>query len=146
MKKVWILILCTAFLFLMALPVMAFGTMDLDYNLFVGPAEFIPYRPIIVAGNNWRMVRNFGSGPLLDWGSHQFDTAQLAVNAPETCALEAEGTGEIPKNSLTLGTGAANATARPGPPAPTCTTFAPCALPGPRLSSKLWRHPRRSKL
>jgi myo-inositol 2-dehydrogenase / D-chiro-inositol 1-dehydrogenase len=74
---------------------------DLDYNLFVGPAEFIPYRPIIVAGNNWRMVRNFGSGPLLDWGSHQFDTAQLAVNAPEICALEAEGTGEIPKNSLT---------------------------------------------
>jgi predicted dehydrogenase len=74
---------------------------DLDYNLFVGPAEFIPYRPIIVAGNNWRMVRNFGSGPLLDWGSHQFDTAQLAVKAPEICALEAEGTGEIPKNSLT---------------------------------------------
>ena len=74
---------------------------DLDYNLFVGPAEFIPYRPIIVAGNNWRMVKNFGSGPLLDWGSHQFDTAQLAVNAPEICALEAEGTGEIPKNSLT---------------------------------------------
>ncbi len=74
---------------------------DLDYNLFVGPAEFIPYRPILVEGNNWRMVKNFGTGSLLDWGSHQFDTAQLAVNAPEICALEAEGTGEIPTNSLT---------------------------------------------
>jgi len=74
---------------------------DLDYNLFVGPAEFIPYRPVIVQGNNWRFLRNFGSGSLLDWGSHQVDTAQLAVNAPEECAIEAEGTGVIPKDSLT---------------------------------------------
>ena len=73
----------------------------LDYNLFVGPAEFIPYRPNICAGNNWRFIRNFGSGSLLDWGSHQVDTAQLAVNAPELCALEAEGTGLLPKDSLT---------------------------------------------
>ena len=73
----------------------------LDYNLFVGPAEFIPYTPHITAQPYWRMVRNFGSGSLVDWGSHQVDTAQLAVDAPEVCPLEVEGTGVIPKNSMT---------------------------------------------
>lgn len=72
----------------------------LDYNLFVGPAEFIPYVPNITESQHWRMVRNFGSGPLVDWGSHQVDTAQLAVNAPEGCAVEVEGKGEIPKGAL----------------------------------------------
>jgi predicted dehydrogenase len=47
------------------------------------------------------MVRNFGSGSLVDWGSHQVDTAQLAVNAPEVCPIEVEGSGEIPHDALT---------------------------------------------
>jgi myo-inositol 2-dehydrogenase / D-chiro-inositol 1-dehydrogenase len=72
----------------------------LDYNLFVGPAEFIPYVAQITESLHWRMVRNFGSGSLVDWGSHQVDTAQLAVNAPEGCAVEVEGTGTIPKGAL----------------------------------------------
>jgi predicted dehydrogenase len=48
----------------------------------------------------WRSVRNFGSGTLLDWGSHQFDTAQLAVNAPEIYPIEVQGTGDVPVNML----------------------------------------------
>jgi len=36
----------------------------LDYNLFVGPAEFIPYTPHITVQRYWRMVRNFGGGSL----------------------------------------------------------------------------------
>lgn len=35
MKKVWLLMLCAVLTFLIALPVMAFGTMDLDYSLFM---------------------------------------------------------------------------------------------------------------
>ncbi len=73
---------------------------DLDYNLFVGPAAFVPFRPSLVKGNNWRFLSNFGSGSLLDWGSHQVDTAQLAAHAPEVCVVEAEGTGRIPKGAL----------------------------------------------
>jgi predicted dehydrogenase len=72
-----------------------------DYNLFVGPAEFIPFREAFLHARDWRMVRNFGCGSLVDWGSHQVDTAQLAVNAPEGCPVEVEGTGLIPGDSLT---------------------------------------------
>jgi predicted dehydrogenase len=72
-----------------------------DYNLFVGPAEFIPFRPVLLTPDGWRMVRNFGGGSLIDWGSHLVDTAQLAVNAPEVCPVEVEGTGEIPRDALT---------------------------------------------
>lgn len=73
----------------------------LDYNLFVGPAEFIPYTPHITTQKYWRMIRNFASGSLVDWGSHQVDTAQLAVNDPHVCPVAVEGTGEIPKNAMT---------------------------------------------
>ena len=74
---------------------------EVDYNLFVGPAEFIPFRPVFLESRGWRMVRNFASGSLVDWGSHQVDTAQLAVNAPEVCPVEAEGSGLIPTDALT---------------------------------------------
>ena len=74
---------------------------DFDYNLFVGPAAMIPFDPVFLTSVGWRMVRNFGSGSLIDWGSHQMDTAQLAVNAPEVCPVEIEGTGEIPGDALT---------------------------------------------
>jgi predicted dehydrogenase len=73
----------------------------LNYNLFVGPAEFMPYTKSITVQRRWRMNRNFASGSLVDWGSHQVDTAQLAVNAPEVCPVEIEGTGTIPGNSAT---------------------------------------------
>jgi len=72
----------------------------LDYDLFVGPAEFIPYTPNITTQTWWRMIRNFGSGSLVDWGSHQVDTAQLAADAPEVCPVEVEATGQIPENSM----------------------------------------------
>ena len=71
-----------------------------DYNLFVGPAPFMPYEPGLTTSDHWRFVRNFGSGTLLDWGSHQMDTAQLAVNAPEVCPIEVEGTGTIPTDAM----------------------------------------------
>lgn len=74
---------------------------DLDYDLFVGPAPFIPYVSKITGSKYWRMVHNFGGGSLIDWGSHQVDTAQLAANAPEVCPVEVEATGEIPENSMT---------------------------------------------
>jgi len=72
----------------------------LDYELFVGPAEFIPYTPHRTTQKYWRMVRNFASGSLVDWGSHQVDTAQLAANAPEVCPVTIEAEGSIPENSM----------------------------------------------
>lgn len=73
----------------------------LNYELFVGPAKFIPYTPNRTVQSYWRMTKNFGNGSLLDWGSHQMDTAQLAVNDPYACPIEVQAEGYIPKNSLT---------------------------------------------
>ncbi len=72
----------------------------LNYELFVGPAGFLPYTPHRTTQKYWRMVRNFASGSLVDWGSHQVDTAQLAANAPEVCPVTIEAKGSIPENSM----------------------------------------------
>lgn len=70
---------------------------DLNYELFVGPAEFIPYTKSITGNQNWRMCRNFSGGSILDWGAHLGDTAQRAVN--DGLPVEVRGTGNIPENS-----------------------------------------------
>ncbi len=72
----------------------------LDYNLWVGPAPFRPYTPKRTVQKVWRMIHDYANGSLVDWGSHLVDTAQLAANAPDVCPVEIEGTGEIPKDSL----------------------------------------------
>lgn len=73
----------------------------LNYEMFVGPAQWQPYTKNRTTQKWWRMNGNFANGSLVDWGSHQFDTAQLAVNDPDICPVEVEGTGEIPKDSAT---------------------------------------------
>jgi len=73
----------------------------LDYNLWLGPAPFHPYTLHRTGQRFWRMIRDYGNGTLVDWGSHLVDTAQLAADAPGTCPVEVEGTGLIPKDALT---------------------------------------------
>ena len=72
----------------------------LDYNLWVGPAPFHPYTPNRTVQKVWRMIHDYANGSLVDWGSHLVDTAQLGANAPDVCPVEVEGTGNIPKDSL----------------------------------------------
>jgi len=74
---------------------------DLNYELYVGPAEYIPYTRSRTGPQQWRNNFNFSNGKLLDWGAHLVDTAQLAANAPETCPIEIEAEGMIPENSMT---------------------------------------------
>lgn len=73
----------------------------LDYNLFAGPSAMLPFQPQYLEPMGWRCVRNFGTGSLLDWGAHLFDTAQLCAHAPEIVPLEIHGKGMIPSQSLT---------------------------------------------
>jgi len=73
----------------------------LNYELFVGPAQPMPYTKNRTRQIDWRMTRNFGNGTLVDWGSHQMDTAQLAVNDPQVCPIEVEATGDVPEGKRT---------------------------------------------
>ena len=52
---------------------------ELDYELWVGPAAFEPYRENR-AHYNWRWYMNYGSGMTGDWGVHMIDIAALGMS------------------------------------------------------------------
>jgi len=64
----------------------------LDYDLWVGPAEFRPYSPLWVPWN-WRGWAPFGGGAIGDWICHVVDPAfwALDLGAPSTVQAEAPG-------------------------------------------------------
>jgi len=57
----------------------------LDWDLWVGPAQFRPYHPTYVPGK-WRSWTNFGTGVIGDWTCHVVDPVfwTLDLGAPTT--------------------------------------------------------------
>jgi predicted dehydrogenase len=74
---------------------------DLDWNLWLGPAEFHPYTPNRTNGWHWRNISDYAKGAILDMGAHLVDTAQIGAFDAKVCPVEVAGTGEIPKGSET---------------------------------------------
>ena len=69
---------------------------DLNWNLWQGPAAEHPYTPNRTHMWHWRYISDYSKGALLDMGTHLVDTAQVAVNDPQVCPVEVEGSGEVP--------------------------------------------------
>ncbi len=69
---------------------------DLDWNMWQGPAAFHEYTPNRTGMWQWRNIGDYAKGAILDMGTHLVDTAQLGADAPGGCAVDVEGTGEIP--------------------------------------------------
>ena len=68
---------------------------ELDYDMWIGPAEMMPY----IEGRvhmNWRWNYNTGGGQLIDWIGHHGDIAHWGLDFDETGPSEIEGTGEFP--------------------------------------------------
>jgi predicted dehydrogenase len=68
---------------------------DLDYNMWVGPSQMMPY----IEGRvhmNWRWNYNFGGGQLLDWIGHHCDIAHWGLDFDDVGPTEIEGQGEFP--------------------------------------------------
>ena len=68
---------------------------ELDYNMWVGPAQMMPY----IEGRvhmNWRWNYNFGAGQLIDWMGHHGDIAHWGLDFDQTGPMEIEGEGEFP--------------------------------------------------
>lgn len=65
---------------------------DLDWNLWLGPAEFEEYTPSSLERMRWRQRMAFSGGSLTDWGAHLCDTAQVGIHAEETGPIEIVGT------------------------------------------------------
>jgi predicted dehydrogenase len=43
---------------------------------------------------NWRMIRDYSTGMITDWGTHIVDTAQLAANDPQGWPVEVKAWGQ----------------------------------------------------
>jgi predicted dehydrogenase len=62
----------------------------LDWNLWLGPAEYRPYhselspRGIHDHWPNWRRYRQYGGGAVADWGAHHLDIAQWALGMDDS--------------------------------------------------------------
>lgn len=68
---------------------------ELDYDLWTGPAQMMPY----IEGRvhmNWRWNYNTGGGQLLDWMGHHGDIAHWGLDFDHTGPSEIEATGEFP--------------------------------------------------
>jgi predicted dehydrogenase len=68
---------------------------ELDYELWIGPSQMMPY----IEGRvhmNWRWNYNTGGGQLLDWIGHHGDIAHWGLGFDDTGPSEIDGTGEFP--------------------------------------------------
>jgi predicted dehydrogenase len=65
---------------------------DLDWDLWLGPAEFRPYHTAYLH-EKWRGWSPFGNGTIADWTCHVIDPVfwALELGAPKTIVAEAEG-------------------------------------------------------
>lgn len=66
-----------------------------DYDLWCGPAERIPFDPQRFHGN-WRWHLNFGGGQLMDWINHHNDIAHWGMDMDQSGPVEVKATGEFP--------------------------------------------------
>ena len=68
---------------------------ELDYEMWIGPAQMMPY----IEGRvhmNWRWNYNTGGGQLIDWIGHHGDIAHWGLDFDNTGPSEVEGQGEFP--------------------------------------------------
>jgi len=59
---------------------------SLDYDMWVGPAEFVPYQENRCHWN-WRWWMNFGGGLSTDWGVHMIDIALLGMSKDQDLVM-----------------------------------------------------------
>lgn len=78
---------------------------ELDYDLWLGPAPYVPYTDMrvhtpfdIVKRPNWMRIDTYAQGMIANWGAHYFDMAQWANNSEYSGPVEVEGRGEFPKS------------------------------------------------
>lgn len=63
----------------------------LDYDMWLGPAPYIPYSDVRVS-RTWMFIRDYGLGCLGGaWGIHDVDAAQFFLDADDTAPVEIEG-------------------------------------------------------
>ena len=70
----------------------------LDWDLWLGPAPYVPYRGVVHW--NWRWILDYSGGQLTDWAGHHIDIAQWGMGWDRTGPVEIEGAGNYPNEGL----------------------------------------------
>lgn len=79
---------------------------ELDYPLWLGPADTAPYTeqrvhpPHSYDRPGWMRVRDYCEGMITNWGAHLNDIAQWGNGTERTGPVEVEGQGEYPRDGL----------------------------------------------
>lgn len=63
---------------------------ELDWEMYVGPAEWAPYHPKRCHWD-WRWWMGFGGSQMMDWIGHHGDIAHMAMDWDHTGPIEVEG-------------------------------------------------------
>jgi predicted dehydrogenase len=69
-----------------------------DWDFWLGPAPWVPYRGIM--HGNWRWMMDYSGGQLTDWAGHHIDIAHWGLDLERTGPVEIEGAGVYPKNGI----------------------------------------------
>jgi len=69
-----------------------------DWDFWLGPAPWVPYRGIMHW--NWRWMMDYSGGQLTDWAGHHIDIAQWGLDMERTGPVEIEGEGVYPKDGI----------------------------------------------
>lgn len=73
---------------------------DFDYEMWLGPAEQMDYRPALLP-LNWRHNFNFSGGMITDFGAHHIDIAQWGIGTENTGPVEIKNiSGTLNKDAL----------------------------------------------
>jgi len=70
----------------------------LDWDWWLGPAPWVPYRG--VSHWNWRWIMDYSGGQLTDWAGHHIDIAHWGMGWDRTGPVEIQGKGEYPTDGL----------------------------------------------
>ncbi len=73
---------------------------DLDWDMWIGPAPKIAYSPDRPEREHWRNCFDHSGGKLTDWGMHQLDTVQWALDRESSGPSEVYGVGTINEGSV----------------------------------------------
>jgi predicted dehydrogenase len=71
---------------------------NLDWNFWLGPAPYVPFRGVVHW--NWRWIMDYSGGQLTDWAGHHIDIAHWGLGKDATGPVEIWGKGEYPHEGL----------------------------------------------
>ncbi len=82
----------------------------LDWNSWLGPAPWAPYRDFAGTSDrrrpgarchwNWRWILDYSGGQLTDWAGHHIDIAHWGLGFDHTGPVQIEGKGDYPTDGL----------------------------------------------